>query len=530
MSSTADARELNYIESLLRVRQAAAAEKLARELAERCDAAEAHILLGRALQQQGRIQGALQAADAARRRVTGHPGATLLAIECLLQTEDYDRGLSELRSLEQTAVDHGRLLQDVGNLYSHLNLHQDAERCYRRAVHLAPADPRGLYNWATCLTALGRLETAEQMLNRVIALAPEDFDAYYNRSTLRRQTVENNHIAELQHALATAGSSPTARVALGYALAKELEDLGRWSESFAALQAAADTRRRLLSYKVEHDVATMAQIAQAFDGDYCRPGAHVGFDSPRPIFIVGLPRSGTTLVDRILSSHSQVESRGESSDLAMILMRLAGPATDRAPLVQRSTELNPAELGRRFCARLPQTTVPRVIDKTPLNFLYLGLIAAALPQATLIHVRRHPLDVCYAMYKTLFRMAYPFSYDLSDLAGYYSAYARLMQHWRETLGERLVEVDYETLVADQEQTTRRLLEACGLPWQENCLEFHRNDSPTLTASAAQVRQPLYNSSVSSWRRYQRELQPLLDRLRANGILDDAPEAASQAPA
>lgn len=433
-----------------------------------------------------------------------------------LLTENYHRGIEELRSLEQRSRGHGRLLQDIGNLYAHLNLHRDAERCYGRAAGLAPGDSGALYNWATCLTALGRMEAAEQTLDRVICLAPEDHDAYYNRSTLRRQTLERNHVCELQCVLATA-RSPSARVALGYALAKELEDLGRWPESFAALRTAADTRRRVLSYSVEYDVATMARIARVFDADYCRPGARPGFESRRPIFIVGLPRSGTTLVDRILSSHSLVESRGESSDLALVLMRLAGAGGDRSTLVQRATSLDARELGRSFCARLPRTDAARVIDKTPLNFLYLGLVAAALPQATLIHVRRSPLDVCYAMYKTLFRMAYPFSYDLSDLASYYSAYSALMQHWRETLGARLVEVDYEVLVADQERTTRRLLEACELPWEDACLEFHRNESPTLTASAAQVRQPLYNTSVGSWRRYERELQPLIDALRAHGV-------------
>lgn len=479
--------------------------------------ADARVLLGRALQRRGRIEDALAAAEAARRQVNGHPGARLLAVECLLQGDEFERGLEELHSLEHDAVDDARLLQDVGNLYTHLNRHVDAERCYARAAALTPGEPQALYNWATCLTALGSLEAAEERLTQVIALAPDDHDAQYNRSTLRRQTDERNHVDELRRALSDPRRSPTAKIALGYALAKELEDLQSYAESFAALKVAADTRRRLLSYRVEHDVATMAHIAQAFDADYLHRMGHRGFQGPQPIFIVGLPRSGTTLVDRILSSHTQVVSRGESSDLATILMRLGGPVPDRKALIQRATALDPAVLGRSFCARLPRTGAPRVIDKTPMNMLYVGLIAAALPQAAIVHVRRQPLDVCYAMYKTLFRMAYPFSYDLADLAAYYSAYSALMQHWRDTLGSRLIEVDYESLVNDQERATRALVEACGLPWEAGCLEFHRNESPILTASAAQVRQPLYQSSVGLWRRYERELEPLLERLRAFGV-------------
>ena len=446
-------------------------------------------------------------------RVDGDTAARLRAVERLLQSDEHDRGLHELRSLEQDACEDRRLLQGVGLLYSHLNLHVDAGRCYERVAALSPGDPQALYNWATCLTALGQLEVAEERLNQVIALSPDDHDAQYNRSILRRQTPGRNHVDELRQKLSDWQRSPTARIALGYALAKELEDLERYRESFAALKTAADTRRRLLSYRVEHDVTTMEQIAEAFDGEYCRRRTRAGTSTVRPIFIVGLPRSGTTLVDRILSSHSQVGSRGESSDLSAILMRLAGPVPDRKTLVRRATMLDAAELGRGFCARLPRIGTPRVIDKTPLNFLYLGLIAAALPQAAIIHVRRQPLDVCYAMYKTLFRMAYPFSYDLTDLACYYSAYSRLMQHWRDTLGSRLIEVDYESLVADQAGETRRLLDACSLPWEDSCLEFHRNERPTLTASAAQVRQPLYSSSVGLWQRYRSELQPLVERLR-----------------
>jgi Flp pilus assembly protein TadD len=512
-----DAATLNHIEALLRSRRSEAAERAAHALTSRSACVEGHILLGRALQQQGKFHDALRAAETAKLQASQHPAAVLLAVECLLQLGDMHRGLAQLRSLERDSVDNSRVLQDVGSLYTHLNLLADAERCFARAAALVPADPQALYNWATCMIGLGRLDEAEQLLTRVIALAPNDHDAYYNRATLRRQTLQRNHVAEIERELSRPAVPPAGRVALGYALAKELEDLGRYGESFAVLKPAADARRELLSYRVLDDTAAMADVAREFGFDYCRGSPDGGYADPRPIFIVGLPRSGTTLVDRILSSHTLVHSRGESSDLAATIMRLAGPVRDKSELIRRSARLDAAELGRSYCTRLAAGAARHVIDKTPINFLYIGLIAAALPQARIIHVRRQPLDVCYAMYKTLFRMAYPFSYDFADLAHYYLAYAALMQHWRTLLGGRLIELDYEALVSDQEKTTRRLLEACELPWEDDCLEFHRNRSPSLTASAAQIRVPIYNSSVGLWRRYQRELQPLADMLGAVGV-------------
>jgi hypothetical protein len=194
----------------------------------------------------------------------------------------------------------------------------------------------------------------------------------------------------------------------------------------------------------------------------------------------------------------------------------------RLALVERSAQIDPGALGCAYDQSLAAygTAKPRLIDKTPLNFLYLGLIHTSLPQARVIHVRRNPMDSCFAMYKTLFRAAYPFSYDLDDLASYYIAYYRLMEHWRAAIPHAFLDVDYEALVADQENVSRRVLEFCGLEWQPECLEFHRNESPAATASAAQVREPLYTKAVDRWRRYEHQLTPLARRLRAAGITLD----------
>lgn len=451
-----------------------------------------------------------------------------MARATLLRQQGDDAGcIAELRTLAgSVGQELPHLLQTLAEQFTSLGLHAEAERCYARALELQPADAGALYNHATALIALGRLQEAEATFDRVVALAPGDSDAWYNRSTLRKQTAEQNHIGQIERQLDSLGPSMPGAVALGFALAKELEDLGEHAASFAALKRAADARRKRLSYKVESDIETMAMLGEAFNAEFFAR-AHAGHEDQRPLFVVGLPRCGSTLVDRILSSHSAIASRGESTDLVMALMQTAGATKDKAELVKRSTRLDFPALGRRYCAHLLDGAALRCLDKTPSNFLYLGLVAAALPQARIIHVRRHPVDACYAIYKTLFRMGYPFSYDLQDLGRYWLAYDRLMAHWRRLLpADRFLEVHYEDLVANQEAVSRRLVNFTGLPWQDACLAFEHNPQPSLTASAAQARQPIYSSSVGLWKHYENELAPLLAVLREAGIAIDQTTAGN----
>ena len=200
-------------------------------------------------------------------------------------------------------------------------------------------------------------------------------------------------------------------------------------------------------------------------------------------------------------------------------MRLAGATGGKGDLIRRSADLDPAALGRAYLDSVAGygRTRPMFIDKTPVNFLYVGLIARALPNARIIHLRRHPLDSGYALYKTLFRMGCPYSYDLEDLAAYMLAHGRLMDHWRAVAPGRILDVNYEALVADQETVSRRIIDHCGLDWQDACLTFHENTAPAATASAAQVRQPIHARSVGLWRRYADQLEPLAAALRAGGV-------------
>jgi hypothetical protein len=240
--------------------------------------------------------------------------------------------------------------------------------------------------------------------------------------------------------------------------------------------------------------------------------------------VFGMPRTGTTLVERVLASHPEVCSAGELSTFSLELTRLTqalpgSPVRSRAEFVERSASLDFAELGESYlrAARAHHDGRAYFVDKLPFNYLYAGLIRLALPGARLVGLERHPMDTCYAVYKQLFRDAYPFSYDLDDLGRYYVGYASLMNHWRSVLPAAIHAVQYETLVSDLDGEVRRLLEHCGLPWNDRCVRFHENESASTTASALQVRRPVYTSSIGRWRAYAEGLEPLRVRLAAAGL-------------
>ena len=278
-----------------------------------------------------------------------------------------------------------------------------------------------------------------------------------------------------------------------------------------------------MQYSVDTDLQIFAKIRETF-GPGMFDGHIQGYDSVDPIFIVGMPRTGTTLVERILGSHSTVFSAGElnhfSLELIPLVRKLAGPKRpSRIEFVEASARVDFRALGEAYIAATQplRDARPHFIDKLPFNFLYAGLIHLALPRAKIINLQRHPMDTCYAVYKQLFKDAYPFSYDLDELGQYYIAYHRLMQHWNAVMPGVIHMIRYEALVADVESEARRLLDFCGLPWEDQCLRFHENQQASMTASALQVRQPVYASSVGKWRHYERQLAPLQRRLEDAGI-------------
>lgn len=413
----------------------------------------------------------------------------------------------------------------LGMLYTQLELRERAVGCYQRAVALEPHRGKHYYNLAALKRSLGDIESAEANFDRAIELDPTDFEAIKIRSELRTQTPEDNHVEALAAALDGGVADPRGEVQICYALAKELEDIGESQRSFDYLDRGARQRRRLMRYEVQRDIDTMATLQATFTAERLAQPAP-GSDNGEAIFIVGMPRTGTTLVERILASHSQVYAAGELGNFAAVLMQqvhsLADGPEARDDLVRLSASVDFQALGDAYIESTRPFTgqTPRFIDKLPLNFLYVGLIHRALPNATIINLKRHPLDTCYAVYKQLFVDAYPYSYDLVELGRYFAAYERLMQHWKSVLPGVVYTVSYEELVGDFESGVRHLLEHCGLAFEENCLRFYENRTAATTASTVQVRQPVYRHSVGRWRQYRQQLAPLIATLEDEGIVVD----------
>jgi tetratricopeptide (TPR) repeat protein len=514
---------LHQVAQLLQRGNPAAALALCHELMSSCgESAQLQVLTSQAYEQLGEFDAMLRAARRAVALRPGDIGARIRLIEAEANCGGTRAALTQLAVLEQVAGEDHRLVQHIAELYLRYSQHVAANRCYRRSAELVPRDPRYLHNLAASSVALGRIDEAEALFTRVIELDPADFGAYQSRSALRTWGAKDNHLTELLAVLQGLPDSHAGQIPLCHAIAKEYEDLGEFNRSFEYLERGARRRRAALSYRVGDDIAVMERIAHAHDAALLQRlprAAPSSGDEVRPVFVLGLPRSGTTLVDRILSSHNRVSSLGEINDLALALVRLAAGPGGKLAMVDRSAMIDFAALGKVYLegATGYGEPGPWLIDKMPLNFLYIGLIHLAVPGARVIHVRRHPLASCHAIFKTLFRMGYPYSYSLEDIGHYYVAYHRLMAHWRATIPDSFLDLDYEQLVDDQEAGTRRLLEYCGLEWQHACLEFHRNASPAATASAVQVRRPIYRSSLERWRRYERQLAPLAHFLTEHGI-------------
>ena len=406
-------------------------------------------------------------------------------------------------------------LSNLGTLFSTCNDYRRAAEYFERAIQGDGGNSGYWYNLASIQRMLGEIDKAEQSCNRAIALNPNDGQAHYLRSDLATQSPEANHVDELKSLVSANGQSTQNRILGRFALAKELEDIGEYKESFGYLREATASYRKSIKYDVSDDIAVIDQIIDKHTTE-ALGSTSPGHEADAPVFVVGLPRSGTTLVERIIQTHSQVTSVGERNDFALTISRLAAKALNkkklsREELVSASLQVDMAELGREYTDRVRTNSADtvRVIDKMPINYLYCGLIRTALPNAKIVALMRDPMDSCYAAYKAFLSGPYSFTYDLDELGRYYLAFRRLMAHWEKTLPDAAyLQVRYESLVSDFETEARRIFDFLDLPWEPEVLEFQKSTTASSTASAVQVRHGIYASSVGKWKNCAEELEPL----------------------
>lgn len=401
--------------------------------------------------------------------------------------------------------------------------YEDAEFHYLRAVELNPNNPNYRFNLATAQRFMGKLDEASANLDRAIELNPADCEALLLRSGFRINTEDDNHIEQLRETFDRVPEGHPGRVQLHFALAKELDDLGRYDEAFTELAAGSAIRRSKLKYDLRRDLDAMQAICDGFDKEAFE-SAIPGFVNAEAIFVVGMPRSGTALVERVLNNHPVVKSVGEPQsfgiELANACEKVIGSVPgDTKQLVAAATQVDFAELGEAYIKATRPNAGPQAqfVDKLGMNFMYAGLIRLALPKAKIILAERHPMDNCYAAFKTLFPGAYPYSFDLQELAEYYVAYRKVVQHWEAVMPGVIHRVTYEDLVANSKPAIEDLLEHCDLSFDKKSLESFLRTNKAGSASGVRAQHEVRAQSVGHWKHYASQLESVAKVFDEAGI-------------
>jgi tetratricopeptide (TPR) repeat protein len=390
----------------------------------------------------------------------------------------------------------------------------EAIDAYERALELRPQEAGLRMSIGHLQKTLGRRAESEASYKAALVMDPGRAEAYWSLADLKNYAFSDEEISAMRRLIDLDPRDPSNEAQLNFALGKAFELRERYREAFVHYARGAKLRRREAPFDIAQFERRCARIRAVFDAAFFAAHRGCGDASRAPIFIVGLPRSGSTLVEQILASHPAVEGTMELLNVLNIVREFDDMAPGRSGYPEAVGAASPerfAELGRRYLeqtAPLLRLDRPRFTDKLPNNFSHVGLIHAMLPHATVIDVRRHPMDACFSTFKQYFAEGQNFSYDLEDLGRYYRCYLALMDHWDAVLPGKVLHVRYEELVRSPEAGIRRLLEHCGLHFEPACLAFHQTQRPVRTASAEQVRQPIYTSAVGHWRHFEKELEPL----------------------
>lgn len=431
----------------------------------------------------------------------------------------YQQARKLLSYIAERQLYESAMLNDLGNLAIRLSEYDLASHFYNLMLDNPKTKPIAIYNFAVIERYKGNIAQCEQLLNDCIALQQNMVDAWYTLSHLKTWTDDDNHIDTLMQLSMDFSITGIAKAQIHYALAKELEDTEEYVDAFREMQRGGAKVKQLTNYDIQEDLAFLQAIKNTFGPIESEIADDL---TCTPIFICGLPRTGSTLLERLLMAHSDIDSAGELNQFADLFIHQAQESftqrsLSRPEMVSKSIELNLPELGERYLNSLdPQcTNKPYMIDKMPQNSVFVGLIRRALPAAKIILLERDHRDTCLAIYKQIFQGIYDFSYDLDDCGQYVAAMYDLMAHWQNSYPSHVHTVKYEELIENTEQVMTSIMEFLALPLQQACLSTQSSAAVSTTASATQVRQKIHSRSIGNWRKYAEQLVPLEQWLTDN---------------
>ena len=498
------------------------------------DYAEAHNNLGNIFRELEQLNAAVRSYEKVAAINPDYPEAHFNLGNTLVELEQLETAVKSYEKVIAINPDYHQAHYNLGNTLAELGQLETAIKSYEKVIAINPDHPEAYFNLGSSLQQLGKLDQAINCYEKAISIRPNYSGAYYNLSYLKKYTASDPQISKMQSLISSDDITQSGRIDLYFALAKVNENLDNQDELFKYLHEGNRLLKHELNYSLDRSKTLFSTVKETFSTPY--PDIEKSLSSEpstfKPIFIVGMPRSGSTLVEQIISSHHAVHGAGEFQDLrSLIAPILSDDLIQGSKIASTSIGSNKIYLSskaslpeaaflslrKQYLDALAKLNVSEsvITDKSLLNFRFIGFILTAFPEAKIVHMKRDARAICWSIYKSNFRnTGNGYSYNFDDLAGFYGLYTDLMDFWHQLFPDRIYDMCYEDLTTNQEEETRKLLEYCEIEWDDNCLNFHNSKRAVKTASALQVRQKMYQGSSEAWKKYKTHLQPLINDLKA----------------
>ncbi|MCP4022760.1 MAG: tetratricopeptide repeat protein [Desulfobacteraceae bacterium] len=485
--------------------------------------AEAHNNLGNALQEAGDIEAALAAYQNALEINPNFANAHCNMGNALKKTDALEQAIESYKYALRLKPDYAVAYNNMGNVYQDMDRPKDAVAAYHKALEIIPDYAEVFNNLGNAYRNSGKVPEAKAAYEKAIQIFPDYAQAYRHLAIITKHEEEGPLVKQMEMLYQKQNISDDQKINLCFGLGKIFEDLKVYDRAFNYIRQGNRLKRKTFSYEIADERNFHERLIHCFNRKFIDQKEGHGHTDRTPVFVMGMPRSGTSLVEQVLSSHPKVFGAGELKHLTHILLKFTScKNNDMIPdHFKDLPEARYKDLGREYISKVRShdSDAVHIIDKMPFNFLYCGIIRLVLPEAKIIHCRRSPLDTCFSIYSYLFTRGNPFAYDLRELGQYYLLYSQLMDHWEKILQGTIYKVEYESFVSDPTKGTRQLLDFLELEWDDCCLEFHKTKRVVKTASAEQVRRPVYTSSVKRWEHFKPWLEQLTETLKP--LLDKA---------